>query len=541
VELEGGAMEAALGAFAAALREDPESVEALAGTSLAYLEHGDRAKALDVLTANEHLLLRTPALQRVRIHVLRRGHGTAAGGGDPPADEIERRLGPPQDSLEFFVLGFHELVQADSEPSWDDACRDGHRRALELFTQATERARTARPLYWFLRAFAAGRCRDEKAARASAAVLAAHWPRSASARAHAGLALVLVDPESALGHFEAASELRPDDPVTRGAMGDALHGLGRAEEAIAAYRDSLRLAPARYESALNLAAELLDVGRADEAAAELERIRKLVPDTAAIALNLANARDCQGRQQEALDLYGEAMRMDRGCVPAWTGAGAILAQLGQHEEAVVHFREAVRLDPRSVPAWLSLGSCLRTAGELDDAIAALRRVVELDAGNWYGWEMLAASLTDRGELGDLGAARAAYARIVELASPGESGPRAVAAACAALTTARSSERARQEEAASATATRPERQPSARPAGELRDLALHWLQSELDAWREALRSGAADKAKVRAALRDLRGRPALQVFMRQLDSLPAEEQQAWRSLWDAISALLNAVG
>jgi len=94
--------------------------------------------------------------------------------------------------------------------------------------------------------------------------------------------------------------------------------------------------------------------------------------------NLGNALVKQGRIDEAIESYQQALQLDPSYPVAHYGLGNTFAQQGKLEDAKHHLRGAVRLDPNFAEAHNNLGNALARLGELRDAIEHFRKALELD-------------------------------------------------------------------------------------------------------------------------------------------------------------------
>jgi Flp pilus assembly protein TadD len=66
----------------------------------------------------------------------------------------------------------------------------------------------------------------------------------------------------------------------------------------------------------------------------------------------------EGRDEDAMSSFREAIRLDPDEQPAHLNYGAILVAHGQLDEAIVQFREAVRLRPSDARARKALAQTL---------------------------------------------------------------------------------------------------------------------------------------------------------------------------------------
>jgi serine/threonine protein kinase/tetratricopeptide (TPR) repeat protein len=138
-----------------------------------------------------------------------------------------------------------------------------------------------------------------------------------------------------------AVERRPDDPMARVVLGNALDKSGQAHAAIAEFRQALRLRPENPEALINLA----DLLRQEE------------------------------RFPEAIDLYRHFLRLrpkSRNALTARFNLARALHQSDQMIEAIRELRDVVHESPESYQAMFELADALRRSGQPEAAIAEYR-------------------------------------------------------------------------------------------------------------------------------------------------------------------------
>ena len=59
----------------------------------------------------------------------------------------------------------------------------------------------------------------------------------------------------------------------------------------------------------------------------------------------------QGKYDEAIKAYDEAIRLDPNLAMAWSNKGNALTGQGKYDEAMKAYDEAIRLDPNLASAW----------------------------------------------------------------------------------------------------------------------------------------------------------------------------------------------
>src|SRR2546422_6649291 len=89
--------------------------------------------------------------------------------------------------------------------------------------------------------------------------------------------------------------------------------------------------------------------------------------------NQGNAHKDQGRLEEAIASYQNAVAAAPDFAAAHVNLGSALAQQGRHAQAVACFRKALVLEPGQAEAWFNLGFSSYRLGDLASAQAALDR------------------------------------------------------------------------------------------------------------------------------------------------------------------------
>ncbi|OHE81910.1 MAG: hypothetical protein A3G75_02880 [Verrucomicrobia bacterium RIFCSPLOWO2_12_FULL_64_8] len=178
------------------------------------------------------------------------------------------------------------------------------------------------------------------------------------------------------GLWEDTLAKRPGCARAHNNLGALLQGQGRFEEAIAQYRESLRLDSTTPQTYYNLGYSLLRAGRPAEALAPFEEAVRQLPYYFNAHLYLANALVRLDRASEALAHYEAAIRFDPSPAEAHLQYGVALAALGRWRDALEHYTEAVRLKPDHAEAHSNWGVALLRLNEAAAAVehfeAALR-------------------------------------------------------------------------------------------------------------------------------------------------------------------------
>jgi Flp pilus assembly protein TadD len=130
-----------------------------------------------------------------------------------------------------------------------------------------------------------------------------------------------------------------------------------------------------------LGVSLAASSRFDEAIAEFRDALRLEPDSAGTHWNLGAALASRGADQEAIEHLRRSVQLDAGNGQAHYDLASTLVRVRQFGDAVDEFRAAVRLMPDSADAHNGLGIALASRGELDEAIDEFQRALTLAPGS----------------------------------------------------------------------------------------------------------------------------------------------------------------
>ena len=131
----------------------------------------------------------------------------------------------------------------------------------------------------------------------------------------------------------------------------------------------------------NLGIELKLEGRLDEAIGHYREAVRIRPDYAEGHSNLGLALSARGRDEEAMAHYRMALQSEPGNAVVHNNLGVALAHVGRLEEAVEQYQLASRLDPGYLDPALNLGFALLRLGRFPGAMASYERAIRLRPDN----------------------------------------------------------------------------------------------------------------------------------------------------------------
>jgi tetratricopeptide (TPR) repeat protein len=160
-------------------------------------------------------------------------------------------------------------------------------------------------------------------------------------------------------------------------MGLAYKRLGRADEALAAYRRSLALVPDDTVTLQNYAIALGELGLNTELEAALAALVRLHPTDVPLRTEYANVLMNNGAFSEAATAYEAAVRLEPQNPELLYAHGVALSALGRGADAIARWESAVAIDPQLGVAYAALAQAF--AGNSDyekawDAVAECERL-----------------------------------------------------------------------------------------------------------------------------------------------------------------------
>jgi serine/threonine-protein kinase len=340
--------------------------------------------------------------------------------------------------------------------------------------------------------------------------------------------------EKLAAEFPGVSEYQNRLAICHNNLGGTFWRRRQVDEAIAEFREALRINKDDAGAHNNLGVALKAKGRLDEAITEFREAVRINKDYADAHNNLGVALKAKGRLDEAITEFREAVRLKKDFAEAHCNLGLVLVQKGQFLQAVEELSRGHEVGSRN-PRWpYPSAQWLRDAHRMADLEARLPRILKGEAKPADGTECLAvARLCQQHRKLYAAAARffsEAFAAEPKLAG-GEPSPHRYNAACAASLAGCGQ--------GSDAASLDDKERS-----RLRQQARDWLRAELEAWRRWLDKGP-DRARA-AAVQQLQHWLADPDFAgvrgeEALTRLPEGEWQAWQKLWADVGETLAKAG
>lgn len=147
-----------------------------------------------------------------------------------------------------------------------------------------------------------------------------------------------------------------------------------------------RTAPARIGSLIapavvNELVTLFNAANWPQLEAKARALTQQHPNNALAWLAQGKAQLQQGRNQEAAQALGRAVKISPNEADKHGDLGLALFNLGQFEQAERHYRRALELNPKSAETLSNLGTLLNATGQSAQAVGVLQQALSLNAAS----------------------------------------------------------------------------------------------------------------------------------------------------------------
>jgi len=168
--------------------------------------------------------------------------------------------------------------------------------------------------------------------------------------------------------------------------------------ALTIWQDTTEKCPDNSRAHNNLGAVLDQQGKVQEAIGHYEQALRLKPDYAEAHYNLGIDLMGQGRLPEAIGHYERALQIRPNYAEAYNNLGFALMKQGKVPEAIAHYEQAVRLKPDDAEMHNNLAFALAHTGQVQDAIGHYEQALQLNPNYAEAHNNLGVALVKQGRL-----------------------------------------------------------------------------------------------------------------------------------------------
>jgi tetratricopeptide (TPR) repeat protein len=142
---------------------------------------------------------------------------------------------------------------------------------------------------------------------------------------------------------------------------------GKKDEAIKAYKASIKTDPSNDATYVSLGNIYFNQGNYTDALTQYEAAAKISPTSSANAYSLGQGYLAAGRYNDAEAQFQKVIRMSSNGYSGYYGLGQTYSKQGRYEEAIMQFEKVLGLKYNFSNARVDLGSAYADLGEIDKA------------------------------------------------------------------------------------------------------------------------------------------------------------------------------
>ena len=166
----------------------------------------------------------------------------------------------------------------------------------------------------------------------------------------------------------------------------ALDGQQKFAEAVASYKNALKLQPEKFNQSspdllFNLGIALTHLNKLDEAAASYQQAIKINPNFFEAYGNLGTVLQRQGKLEEAIANYQKGLKINPQDARGYFNLGTALRDTGDLQAAVNSYESAIGLFPNYTDAHNNLGETLRDQGNMEAAVKRYQAALALNSSH----------------------------------------------------------------------------------------------------------------------------------------------------------------
>ena len=182
--------------------------------------------------------------------------------------------------------------------------------------------------------------------------------------------------QEAIECYDNSLEINPRDISAWNNKGIALKHLGKHQEAMGCFDKALEINPRDDAASVNKGIALNKLGKYDDAIGCFDKVLEINPRNAEAWNNKGQSLYELGKPLEAIRCYDKSLEVNPRNDHALTNKGQSLYELGKHQEAIGCFEKSLEINPRNAAAWYNKGDALKEFGKHQEAIGCYEKFIE---------------------------------------------------------------------------------------------------------------------------------------------------------------------
>lgn len=202
--------------------------------------------------------------------------------------------------------------------------------------------------------------------------------------------LQLKNTSAARQDFESARQVRPNDPAVYNNLALVSVAEGKAEDAMAAYENALKVDATNFVALNGLITQYARNKDLDKAHARIDQVLGTYPNVAWLYFLKGQVYGYQSNAEAAEAQFRRALEIDPNYLPAYSSLAAIFINTKQQDRAIAEYKKILAIRPDNAAVYTLVGMLEYQRQNYDAAVENYRKALEFDqnapiAANNLAW------------------------------------------------------------------------------------------------------------------------------------------------------------
>ncbi len=203
--------------------------------------------------------------------------------------------------------------------------------------------------------------------------------------------------DEAIAAYKQAIAIAPEQIFVWNNLGNLCLKIMRNDEAMLAFQKALKHNDKDPVAWNGLANVYYSIGYIDDSITAFRKAIEYAPTLAHPWSGLGDAYVSVGRDLEAVAAFQKAIELNKQLIAPWLRLADIYCRQGRNKDAVKTYQRALNVSPNNSQIWNELGLVLLRAKSFDEAVLAFSRASELDRSFGQAYNNLAAAYASQGK------------------------------------------------------------------------------------------------------------------------------------------------
>jgi tetratricopeptide (TPR) repeat protein len=189
--------------------------------------------------------------------------------------------------------------------------------------------------------------------------------------------------DDAIAAYKQAIAVAPEQIYVWNNLGNLCLKIQRTDEAMLAFQKTLKHNSKDSVAWTGLGSVYYRIGYLDDSIAAYRKAIELAPLLAQPWSGLGDAYTSTGRDLDAINAYQKAIERNKDFITPWLRLADIYCRQGRNRDAIRTYQRALMVNPKNHQIWNELGLVFLKVNAFEEATEAFLKAIELDRS--FGW------------------------------------------------------------------------------------------------------------------------------------------------------------